>query len=114
MLGIEKLLADLPLQVASALATAALLAGASLFSGAVRRIVFYKRHNFSLSGPRSGADWDIQWDNLRVTIAAETVHNDHLEKVNIRTNNRSPGVDHARLEVSSSLIAVSGPPNWFL
>ena len=110
---ITKVFAELPFKVVSALLTAALLGAIGFASATFRRAVLFKRHDFALTGGPSSRVWDIQWENLRVTLDASAIHNDHLEKVTIKTNDTNPGTTFATLGVGEQFHPIAGPPPWF-
>jgi hypothetical protein len=59
-------------------------------------------------------EWDVQWEDLRVTIAAQAVHNDHVEGLTLKTQDKNPGDALGDVTPSDKLLAASGPPKWFL
>lgn len=111
-----KVFNEAPFKVLSTLLTAALLAALAFLSKTVRRAVFYKRHDFELkySSASSGCEWDIQWENLRVTLQVASVHNDYLEGLTVKTNDVSPGTNFPNLKVAEAYVEIEGRPRWLL
>lgn len=105
-----KVFAEAPSKAIRALLTTAILALAFL-SKRVRQAVFYKRHDFELpsSSASSGVEWDIQWENLRVTLDVAKVHNDHLEGLKVKTNDVNPGITLSTMKVGEAYVQVPGP-----
>ena len=114
MVDLSQLLAELPVRVVSSLVTAAIIGGGALLIPPIRRLILFKRHEFSFLGLPAGSTWDVQWENLRVTIAAKAIHNDYLDGVSVKTNDRNPAKLFEKLVVSEELHVIAGPPRWLL
>lgn len=112
---LEIISSDAVAQVASKVITS-LLAGVVLFlfgllSKSVRFLLFYKRHEFELEYDNSfrGCEYDIQWEDLRLTFQVGEVHNDHLSNVTIKRNAMNPGKTFSKLTVSEKFDEI---PEW--
>ena len=79
----------------------------------VRQFLFYKRHEFEFEYDSDfrGCEYDVQWEELRLTFEVGEVHNDYLSKVNLKRNSVNPGKLYERLEVSNKFIEI---PDWDL
>jgi|SRR6185437_4371849 len=108
---------DAAWQVASKVVTS-LLAGLvlglfSLLSKSIRHALFYKRHEFDFEydGDFRGCEYDVQWEELRLTFHVGSAHNDHLENVILKRNDVNPGRKYEKLAVSNKFNEV---PEWNL
>jgi hypothetical protein len=74
------------ISVASTLALSLL----TLLFSSVRTALFYKRveYDFDYEGETGPCDWDIQWEDYRLTISADDVSNDFMHNVTFRRNKR--------------------------
>lgn len=72
------------------LITAAALSILALTQRAVRTALFYTRHEIDLDydSARNTCDWDIQWENFRITLRASDVSNNKVHDFQIRVNER--------------------------
>lgn len=115
MAYIEGLLAQLPSKLAVSLMSAAILALLALTSRALRALLFYSRHEFELdyTSGWDGCDWDIQWEGFRLTVRAEGVHNDYIEKIIIKKDGANPGLTFERVETSDAFITIERWPIQF-
>lgn len=89
--------------VLQALAPAITLALLGLFSGPVRAFLFFRRteYDFDYDAQQGAATWDIQWEDFRLTIKVDEVHNDHLERVKFLKNKIEPGESFDVVKVSN-------------
>lgn len=62
----------------------------ALLFASVRSALFFKRveYDFTYKRGTGSCEWDVQWEGFRLTIAAESVSNDHLKNVVFRRNKR--------------------------
>jgi len=92
---IEEFLLQLPGKVLGSLLSTAFLAALAMTSRSIRNALFYTRHEsgFDYTSSWQSCAWDIQWEGFRVTIEAEGVHNDYIEKVTIKKNHENPGLE---------------------
>lgn len=62
----------------------------SLAFASVRSALFFKRVEYDFTYIRgSGAcEWDVEWEDFRLTIEVESVSNDHLKNVVFKRNKR--------------------------
>jgi hypothetical protein len=81
---------DILQKVIIAVASTLTLSLLALFFSAVRNALFYKRveYDFDYEAKTGHCDWDIQWDDYRLTISADDVSNDVVHNVVIRRNKR--------------------------
>lgn len=81
---------DILQKVIIAVASTVTLSLLALFFSAVRNALFYKRveYDFDYEAKTGHCDWDIQWDDYRLTISADDVSNDAMHNVIIRRNKR--------------------------
>lgn len=98
-------------QVIIALITASVLFLVSLFSKSIRYVLFYKRHEFKFEYDSDfrGCEYDVQWEDLRLTFQIGNVHNDYLENVIIKRNDVNPGKEYQKLPVSNEFNEI---PEW--
>jgi hypothetical protein len=77
----------------------------TLLFASVRSALFFKavEYDFTYKRGTGPCEWDIQWEGFRLTIAAEKVSNDYLEKVIFRRNKRKDTPPEA-LEPSDSFV----------
>jgi hypothetical protein len=82
--GIEVLKGVIPVVAAAALAFVA---------EPVRTALLYRRieYDFEYESGQGTTSWDIQWEDFRLTIDVEGVHNDYIEVVTFKKNHESPG-----------------------
>lgn len=81
---------DVLQKVIIAVASTLTLSLLTLFFAAVRNALFYKRveYDFDYEAKTGHCDWDIQWDDYRLTISADDVSNDAMHNVVVRRNKR--------------------------
>ena len=79
--------------IIKAVAPAVIAAILALLSPRIRNWFFYDRteFDFDYKDDEGSPTWDIQWEDLRLTIQADKVHNDYLEKVRFLVNSKEPG-----------------------
>lgn len=109
-------IAALPGKVVSSLLTAIAIGLLAFFSRSVQRVFLYKRHSFELPNLAGGSasEWDIQWEDLRVTLAVKQVHNTHVEELIVKTQDVSPGQKLGDVNPGESYHELAGPPKWYL
>lgn len=68
----------------------AVYVGTSLMK--VSYLLFYRVRVYELRYHKGDGEcnWDIQWEDLRLTVIASEVHNDFLEKVSVSWNYQPP------------------------
>ena len=73
-----------------AVISASVLSLLTLLFASVRSFIFYKRveYDFTYKRGSGSCEWDVQWEDFRLTIAAESVSNTHISKVVFRRNKR--------------------------
>ena len=100
-------------KVITSLLTALILFLLSLLSKSIRYALFYKRHEFDFEYDSHfrGCEYDVQWEDLRLTFEVGNEHNDHLENVKIKRNDVNPGKLYEKLEVSNKFNEI---PEWNL
>ncbi len=79
----------------------------------IRYWMFCKTIQYRLECPESagGRTWDIQWEDLRLTIEVAKPHNDYLEGVTLKLNKQSPGHQIDHMNVSRQFVM---PERWRL
>src|SRR5262245_12894285 len=112
---IEEFLLQLPGKVLASLISTAFLAALAMTSRSIRSALFYTRHEFGFDYTSSwqSCAWDIQWEGFRVTVVAESVHNDYIEKVTIKKNHENPGLEFKQMQTSDSFQTIEGWPLQF-
>ncbi|HXU36219.1 MAG TPA: hypothetical protein VN937_07620 [Blastocatellia bacterium] len=96
-------------KVVTSLLTALVLFLLSLLSKTIRHALLYKRHEFEFEYDSDfrGCEYDVQWEELRLTFQIGDVHNDHLENVIIKRNEVNPGKKYEKVEVSNNFNEIS-------
>ena len=100
-------------KVITSLLTALVLFLLGLLSKSIRHAVLYKRHEFEFEYDSDfrGCEYDVQWEELRLTFQVRSVHNDYLENVTIKRNDVNPGKTYDKLPVSNKFNEI---PEWNL
>jgi hypothetical protein len=85
----------------------------SLISKSIRYFLFYKRHEFEFEYDSDfrGCEYDVQWEDLRLTFRIGAAHNDYLENVTVKKNDVNPGKAYEKLPVSNRFNEI---PEWKL
>jgi hypothetical protein len=99
--------------IVTSLLTALVLFLLGLLSKSIRYALLYKRHEFEFEYDSDfrGCEYDVQWENLRLTFQVGSAHNDHLEKVTIKRNDVNPGKTFDKIEVKNKFDEI---PEWNL
>lgn len=99
----------MPLEVGISLLTALIIFLLTLLSKQVRQFLFYKRHEFQFdyNSNFNGCEYDIQWEELRLTFELGGVHNEYLSNVFIKKNGENPGKSYPELKVSNKFIEIA-------
>jgi hypothetical protein len=94
--------AQIVTEVLKVVASAITVGLLGLLSRPVRGLLFFRRteYDFDYDAQDGAATWDIQWEDFRLTIKVEDVHNDHLDKVTFLKNKVKPGEQLDVLKVS--------------
>ena len=84
------------------LLAAALMFIFGLLFPSIRYLIFYTKHEYQLkyNTDFNKCFWTIAWEKQFISIDIEKVHDDFLEKFNIRLNNRDKGETYPKLDVS--------------
>jgi len=96
-------------KVITSLLAALVLFLLGLLFKSVRHALLYKRHEFEFEYDSDfrGCEYDVQWEELRLTFQVGNVHNDYLENVTIKKNGVNPGKNYERLPVSNRFHEIS-------
>ena len=89
--------------ILEALAPALVTAVIALLSPRIRTWFLYDRSEFDFDYDESEGSptWDIQWEDLRLTIKVDKVHNEHVTGARFLLNSKEPGETVGVIEVSN-------------
>jgi hypothetical protein len=99
----KEIFQKLPSEIGISLLTTLIIFVISLVSKRVRQFLFYKRHEFEFEYDSDfrGCEYDVQWEELRLTFEVGEAHNDYLSNVVIKRNAVNPGKTYDKLPVSN-------------
>jgi hypothetical protein len=85
------------------MAPAVVAAIIALLTPRIRGWFLYNRSefNFDYNSAEGPPTWDIQWEDLRLTIEVKSVHNDHVKGARFVLNSKQPGQDVGDIAVSN-------------
>jgi hypothetical protein len=100
---------QLPSEIGISLITSLILFLTTLLFKRVRQFLFYKRHEFEFEYDSDfrGCEYDVQWEDLRLTFEIGEVHNDYLSNVIVKRNAANPGKSFDKLGVSNKYNEIS-------
>ncbi|MDQ2770483.1 MAG: hypothetical protein M3Y54_08290 [Bacteroidota bacterium] len=109
----NEIIQQLPSKIGVSLLTTLIVFLLTLLSKQIRQFLFYKRHEFEFQYDSDfrGCEYDVQWEELRLTVEVGEVHNDYLSNVIVKRNAVNPGKTYEKLEVSNKFIQI---PEWSL
>ena len=89
--------------VLKAVAPAISAAILALLTPRIRNWFLYDRteFDFDYEDGEGSPTWDIQWEDLRLTIEAGEIHNDRIDKVRFLLNKLEPGEGPFDIQVSN-------------
>lgn len=100
---VSNIMEKLPSEVGTSLLTTVVIFTLTLLSKRIRQFLFYKRHEFEFEYDSDfrGCEYDVQWEDLRLTFEIGEVHNDYLSNVVLKRNAVNPGINYQKLPVSN-------------
>ena len=89
--------------ILKAVAPAIVAAIVAFLSPRIRTWFVYDRSEFDFDydATEGQPTWDIQWEDLRLTIKVQEVHNDYVSGARFLMNSQEPGEDVGTIKVSN-------------
>jgi hypothetical protein len=115
MTDILEFLSKVPPELMTSLLTAAIISLLAVASKTVRAAVFYTRHEveFDYASGWDGCEWDVQWQGFRITIKAQGVSNDHIDRLEVIVYAEEPGEVFSPLRTSDNFHVLERWPLQF-